>query len=120
MEGFITESVAKANWKKEKLKSGEYDKIYYIETEETEYGFPDVIAIKVNDLGVNEVSFFEFKITNKYNRIKFQKSQPVWYIKNRKMNPKVIVWHNKRKEFLMLNGIDIPSLINDKLEVTIQ
>ena len=73
----------KKMWKKDALKSGWFQKIFFIETEETEFGFPDVLAIQCEEDGTNAVMFFEFKVTDKKDRIKFQRTQPAWYIRNK-------------------------------------
>lgn len=117
MEGFIDEATAKKMWKKDALKSGWFDKVFFIETEETEFGFPDVLAIQHEEDGTNAASFFEIKVTDKKDRIKFQRTQPAWYIRNKELNPTVIVWHNRKKTFMYLPTTLVVEKLNDKLEI---
>lgn len=117
MEGFIDETTAKKMWKKDALKSGWFQKIFFIETEETEFGFPDVIAIQCEEDGTNAAMFFEFKVTDKKDRIKFQRTQPAWYIRNKELQPTVVVWHNRKKTFMYFPTILVVAQLNDELEI---
>lgn len=117
MEGFIDETTAKNLWKKDALKSGWFDKVFYIETEETEFGFPDVLAIQHEEDGTNAAMFFEFKVTDKKDRIKFQRTQPAWYIRNKELQPTVVVWHNRKKTFMYFPTILVVAQLNDELEI---
>lgn len=117
MEGFIDETTAKNLWKKDALKSGWFQKIFFIETEETEFGFPDVLAIQCEEDGTNAVMFFEFKVTDKKDRIKFQRTQPAWYIRNKELQTTVVVWHNRKKTFMYLPTMLVVDQLNDKLEI---
>lgn len=117
MEGFIDEATAKKMWKKDALKSGWFQKIFFIETEETEFGFPDVLAIQYEEDGTNAAMFFEFKVTDKKDRIKFQRTQPAWYIRNKELQPTVVVWHNRKKTFMYFPTILVVAQLNDELEI---
>lgn len=117
MEGFIDETTAKKMWKKDALKSGWFQKIFFIETEETEFGFPDVLAIQHEEDGTNAAMFFEFKVTDKKDRIKFQRTQPAWYIRNKELQPTVVVWHNRKKTFMYFPTILVVAQLNDELEI---
>lgn len=117
MEGFIDETTAKNLWKKDALKSGWFQKIFFIETEETEFGFPDVLAIQCEEDGTNAAMFFEFKVTDKKDRIKFQKTQPAWYIRNKELQPTVVVWHNRKKTFMYFPAMLVVEQLNDNLEI---
>lgn len=117
MEKFLSETEAKAKWKKEALQIGWFDKVFYIETEETEEGFPDVIAVKCEEGGYNNTVFFEFKVTDKRDRIKFQRSQPAWYIRNKILTPTIVIWHNRLQKFIYLPSMLAVEQINDRLEI---
>lgn len=117
MEGFIDEATAKKMWKKDALKSGWFQKIFFIETEETEFGFPDVLAIQHEEDGTNAAMFFEFKVTDKKDRIKFQRTQPAWYIRNKELQPTVVVWHNRKKTFMYFPTMLVVEQLNDELEI---
>lgn len=91
----MTEAKAKKQWKKEVLKSGRYSKVFFIETEETEAGFPDCIA-----LGANGWDFIEHKVTiGSTSVFKFQKSQPIWYVQNKSIPVILVVYNNTNNQF---------------------
>ena len=74
---------------------------FCIETEETEPGFPDVLAVYNKSL---IAAFYEIKITDKRGIFKMQKTQPLFYKKYPKLDINVVVWDNA-----MGNYISIPA-----------
>ena len=73
--------------------------VFCIETEETEPGFPDVLAIKDG-----ETKFLELKITDRKGCFKMQKTQPRFYKMYPNLHIAVVVWDNG-----MQNYISIPA-----------
>ena len=73
--------------------------VFCIETEETEPGFPDVLAIKDG-----ETKFLELKITDRKGIFKMQKTQPRFYKMYPNLHIAVVVWDNG-----MQNYISIPA-----------
>lgn len=65
--------------------------IFSIETEETVKGFPDVMLIDYD----NRIHLLEFKITDRYGRFKFQKTQPAFYMKYADIPVSVVVLDRK-------------------------
>jgi hypothetical protein len=99
-------------WKK----LGIYARVYCIESEETEPGFPDVIAQN------GAFDFFEFKVSDARGVIKFQKTQPSFYKRNPNLRVTVVALDNRDGEVIMfpasaLFEADSQFNINSKLEV---
>lgn len=69
-----------------------WKKLWCIETEETVAGFPDVMGIDED----NHIHLFEFKITDKTGRFKFQPTQPAFYRQNRDIPISVVVLNRKQ------------------------
>lgn len=63
-------------------------KIFEIENEEKEPGFPDTLEISAND----PAALIEYKVTDESNNIKFQKAQPLFYRRNMDLCIKIFVW----------------------------
>lgn len=116
----MQESDFKAKKIKEWEKLPTVDKVYCIETEETEPGFPDVMLR--NSAGGYE--FYEFKVSDANGVIKFKRSQPAFYRRNKGMNVTIIAYSNAKGETVtfkasLLFDKDSPFAINDRLEVLI-
>lgn len=100
-----------------------FDEVFCIETEETVAGFPDVMCLK-HDEETNEwiVHFFEFKISNKSGKIKFQPTQPAFYKKHPDLNISVVALNRKNgkvekflTDFLFVE--ECSYCLNEKAEV---
>lgn len=103
------------------LKSFVFKKVFCIETEETEPGFPDVMA-SVD--GFSTWEFIEFKVARTNDKIKFQKSQPRFYKTHQSLPITIFAYNNKSgriSHFPALSIFDKTStfFMNDKREVTI-
>ena len=112
----MLESDSKALWKKEVLKSKRFKKVFYIETEETEPGFPDCLCEDFS----GKFHLFEHKATKgPRNVFKYQKTQPAWYIRNREIVVGLVVYDNKRKDFVEYESAFIvaTTMTNSSLEV---
>ena len=98
-------------WKKAKT----FKYVFCIETEETEPGFPDVMAIRED----NTCAFFEFKVTNKKGKMKFERSQPVFYMRHKEMEIHLFVYDNSsdRDRFYDVPICKVLPHIKNKLEV---
>ena len=101
-----------AKWKK----LGIYEKVYCIESEETEPGFPDVIAHG------GTFDFFEFKVSDARGLIKFKKTQPSFYKRNPALGVIIIALDNRDGKVIMfpasaLFEVDGMFEIDRKLEV---
>ena len=79
-------------------KTGKYARVFFIETEETEKGFPDVIATDVIACDTNSLHLYEFKVSDLKGRIKFQKDQPRFYLKNKILNVQIVALDNRNGE----------------------
>lgn len=66
-------------------------KVFCVETEETVAGFPDVMTLMQGNIA----SFYEFKFSDRYGKIKFQPTQPAFYKMNPEMNVRVIAYNKK-------------------------
>ena len=71
-------------------------KIFYIETEETVAGFPDVMELWTANLqagSCTQAFFYEFKISDLSGSIKFQPTQPAFYKHNSELPIKVVAYN---------------------------
>jgi len=84
---------SEAEFKKQQIEKwlllGIYDECFCIESEETEPGFPDVIARK--DM---KFDFIEFKVSDQKGMIKFQRTQPLFYKKHPRLNITITALNN--------------------------
>lgn len=104
---FVDEQEAKMWYIKNVLKKNEFIQyVYCIETEATEAGFPDVLIETIT----NNVFYCEFKYARE-GKIKFKKSQPVFFKKHKNSIITVIYWNEETKEFVEI-------LTNDLLKDT--
>ena len=71
--------------------------VFCVETEETEPGFPDVMAIHDG-----MTSFFEMKITDKKGIFKMQKTQPVFYKRYPNLDITVVVHDGAMGNYLSI------------------
>lgn len=85
-----------------------WKKLWCIETEETVGGFPDVLAVDYS----NKLHLFEFKISDKSGRIKFQPTQPAFYRNNKDVPIHIIVldkkedvWVHFKAQYLFDSGL---------------
>ena len=69
-----------------------YRKVFFIETESTEKGFPDVLCVDA----VQTAFLYEFKVTRgEDNVIEFERNQPLWYKLHAKyLNVYIIAYDN--------------------------
>ena len=73
-------------------------KIFYIETEETVAGFPDVMeTITISAGSCTQAFFYEFKFSSKNGVVKFQPTQPAFYKKNSELTIKVVAYNVQSK-----------------------
>ena len=68
---------------------------FCIETEETIKGFPDVMCINVPCEDVRVPFFYEFKLSDKSGKIKFQPTQPAFYKSHKDLGIMVIALNKK-------------------------
>jgi hypothetical protein len=62
---------------------------YFIETEETQRGFPDLMLVERD---TQKALFFEFKVADSRGVITFQRTQPAFYKKNPFLNVTVVAY----------------------------
>lgn len=105
------------------LKKTDYIYVYPIETEETIRGFPDVMCLKEKQ-GYMLADFYEFKISDKSGKIKFQPTQPAFYKSSADLKVNVVAL-NKRSgkvhNFKVADLFDSNSVykMNEKAEVNL-
>ena len=80
-----------ATWRK----IGKYQKVFFIETEETEKGFPDVLALDCCGADSFLSYLYEFKVSDEKGMIKFRRDQPRFYLKNKELVIFVIAFDNR-------------------------
>lgn len=80
-------------------------KFFYIETEETVAGFPDVMELLIDS--TIRAHFYEFKFSDKRGSIKFQPTQPAFYKMNPEMEICVVAYNcvSKRVHLFRTNEI---------------
>ena len=101
----------------------EYNYVLPIETEETVRGFPDVMCL-TNAGSKTFADFYEFKISDKSGKIKFQPTQPAFYKSHKDLNIKIIALNKKSGK---VHNFDMMELflensaykMNDKAEVNL-
>ena len=64
--------------------------VYQIESEETEPGFPDLLAI-TNGFA----KMYELKVSDRYGTITFKKSQPAFYKRNSRLDILVVAFDRR-------------------------
>lgn len=77
--------------------------IYEIENPEKEPGMPDVLVMSMDEPAV----LIETKFIRKDGRVKFQPSQPLWYMKNKNVYVFVIAWDSRSNTPVLLLTPDI-------------
>jgi hypothetical protein len=75
---------------------------FRIESEETEPGFPDMLAV----LGFTYM-LIEFKVSDKKGVITFEKSQPLFYRQNRGVRITIMAWDIPGDRLLLLDPKDV-------------
>ena len=77
------------------LKNKIYTSVFFIETEPTEKGFPDVLCFDADD----KAALYEVKVTRgKDNVIEFERNQPLWFKKNSRIkNVFILAYDNVTK-----------------------
>lgn len=101
-----------ALWHQKNVLTTEYPDFafYFIETEETQRGFPDLLAIsKVS--GVSKL--FEYKVSDKDGVITFQKTQPPFYKRNPFLDITVVAYDVRFGEVIRFK---VDSLFDDESE----
>lgn len=100
------------------LKNKTYDRVFCIETEETEPGFPDAIAFYDHS---EAYAMYEFKASNHKGIIKFKPSQPRFYRKNPYLDITIVAYNNMTAEKAVFSAHELFSggqyQINENLEV---
>lgn len=117
--GCVDEQQFKMAFIKEVLKK-ENKNVFCIETEETVKGFPDVLDIN-DKTGVT--TLYEFKVARQ-GKIKFQPSQPAFYLQHKELNTKVVALDLKKHIVVMFNVCNLfdeysPYQMDEKGEVLI-
>ncbi len=87
--------------------TGTTQKIFCIETEETIAGFPDVMELMTSKGGVTTVQFYEFKASDRYGNIEFQKTQPPFYKSNKELDIHVIAYNRKSQRVHLFSASEI-------------
>ena len=87
--------------------TGVTQKIFCIETEETIAGFPDVMELMTSKGGVTTVQFYEFKASDRYGNIEFQKTQPPFYRSNKELDIRVIAYNRKSQRVHLFSTDEI-------------
>jgi hypothetical protein len=91
-----------ATFKKQKVEkwktSGTFESVFCIETEETETGFPDVLAIDK----VHVSQLYEFKVSDARGIIKFERGQPLFYKKYPHLNVEIVALDNRTGETVFI------------------
>jgi hypothetical protein len=75
---------------------------FKIETEETVPGFPDVMSLSANGYGLTE-----FKVSNAYGVIKFEKSQLLFYACHIKLRIAILAWDVPGKRIVSISPHEI-------------
>ena len=70
-------------------------KIFFIETEETVAGFPDVMELFTSSSCAMAVHFYEFKASDRYGVIELQPTQPAFYKNNEDLKVRIIAYNRK-------------------------
>lgn len=85
----LSEAAFKAAKKKFWLKKKIFFRVFFIETEATEKGFPDTLCLE----SWNTSFFYEFKVTRADDHIiEFERTQPLWFKMNACLNIYVIAY----------------------------
>lgn len=95
---------------KELHRKGTGQKIFYIETEETVAGFPDVMELWTANLqegSCTQAFFYEFKISDLSGGIKFQPTQPAFYKHNSELPIKVVAYNRFSKRVHVFSANEI-------------
>lgn len=116
-----SEAEFKAEKSAEWRKTGKYTRVFNIETEETEKGFPDVIATAVTGCDTNSLDLYEFKVSDMKGMIKFRKDQPRFYLKNKVLAIRIVALDNRNGEVHVFRADELfrdgRYKINEKQEV---
>ena len=82
---------------------GRTSNIFCIETESTVKGFPDVLV----DIQGTQAIYFEFKISTAKEEIKFEKTQPPFYKRNKDMQIYVVAYNITKQRAVVFKALDI-------------
>lgn len=80
---------------------------FEVENEEKEPGFPDVIEVFENQRSV----FVEYKVSDEKGIIEFQKSQPLFYRRNRQLDIRIIAWSVPDNSYWVFRASDVLDVI---------
>lgn len=80
---------------------------FEVENEEKEPGFPDTIEVFEN----NKARFVEYKVSDEKGSIEFQRGQPLWYRRNRKLDIRIIAWCVPDNEYWVFTADDVLEII---------
>lgn len=82
-------------------------KIFFIETEETVAGFPDVMELLTGGVFPIVLHLYEFKISDRYGNIEFQPTQPAFYKSNEDLKVQVIAYNRKSHRVHVFSASEI-------------
>ena len=82
-------------------------KIFFIETEETVAGFPDVMELLTGGAFPIVLHLYEFKISDRYGIIEFQPTQPAFYKSNEDLKVQVVAYNRKSQRVHIFSANEI-------------
>jgi hypothetical protein len=85
---------------------------FKIETEETEPGFPDVLAVTTKTYAMTE-----FKVSNSKGVITFQKSQPLFYKRHSDLNIAIWAWDVPNNRAVRISPDEIVAVKSLKFQI---
>ena len=91
-------------------------KVFCIETEDTEPGFPDIMQY-----ADNKAFFIEVKVSDNQGWIQFKKSQPPFYLRNKELRIQIAALDNRSGKVHRFLAKELfspgPYMMNDKRRV---
>lgn len=88
-------------------KDSKSQRIFFIETEETVAGFPDVMELLTGGVFPIVLHLYEFKISDRYGIIEFQPSQPAFYKSNEGLKVQVVAYNRKSHRVHLFSASEI-------------
>ena len=80
---------------------------FEVENEEKEPGFTDTIEVLENQRAI----FAEYKVSDNFGVIEFQKSQPLFYRRNRQLDIRIIAWSVPDNTYWVFRARDVLEVI---------
>ena len=80
---------------------------FEVENEEKEPGFTDTIEVFENQRSV----FVEYKVSDNFGIIEFQRSQPLFYRRNRQLDIRIIAWSVPDNAYWVFRASDVLAVI---------